>query len=410
MNIIRRVMNTYRTAQLAVISASVLALGTTNGLSTELVVGNTAPYSGPASGYAMVGKGLAAYFQMLNAKGGVGGRSIKFLTYDDSYSPPKSVEQVRRLVENDEVEVVLGLLGTPSNAAVQKYLNAKKVPQLFSVAASGRFSNPGKYPWTMGWIPTIVLEAKIFGRYILDTKPNAKIGILYQNDDFGRDALEALKSTLGSRAAEMIVSAQKYEVTDPTIESQVVSMKAAGADVFYNAATVKTAAQAIRTAHAVGWKPLHLLTSPSSSINSVLRPAGIDASKDIVSALYLKEPSDPQWANDQAMGEYRDWMKTYYADGDPDNFFNVVAYSVGQSFRAVLEACGNDVSKTNIMAKASTLNNVELPMLLPGIKLRTSKTDYFPIQQMQLGRFDGQRWVLFGDVIQDETEDVSSKD
>ncbi|WP_249137921.1 ABC transporter substrate-binding protein [Bradyrhizobium canariense] len=403
-----RPLRTHRTAIVAAVSASCLAIATPS-LSGEIVVGNTAPYSGPASGYAMVGKSLAAYFDMLNANGGVGGRTIKFLSYDDSYSPPKTVEQVRRLVESDEVELVLGLLGTPTNAAVQKYLNAKKVPQLFSVAASGKFSNPGKYPWTMGWIPTNVLEAKIFGKYILDTKPNAKIGVLYQNDDFGRDALETLKSSLGARAGEMIVSAQKYEVTDPTVDSQVVSMKSAGADVFYNAATVKFAAQAIKTAHAIGWKPLQLLTSPSSSINTVLKPAGIDASKDVVSALYLKEPSDPQWSNDPAMGEYRAWMKKYYANGDPDNFFNVVGYSVGQSFRAVLEACGNDVSRANIMAKASALN-VELPMLLPGIKLKTSKTDYFPIQQLQLARFNGERWILFGEIIQDESEDVSAKD
>jgi branched-chain amino acid transport system substrate-binding protein len=405
-----RTVSIHHIALLAVVSASYLALGASMGLSAELLVGNTSPYSGPASGYATVGKGLAAYFDMLNAKGGVGGRTIKFVTYDDSYSPPKTVEQVRRLVESDEVAVIMGLLGTPTNAAVQKYLNAKNVPQLFSVAASGRFANPGKYPWTMGWIPTIVLEAKIFGRYILETKPNAKIGVLYQNDDVGRDALEALKSALGSRAAEMIVSAQKYEVTDPTIDSQIVSMKAAGADVFYNSATVKFAAQAIKTAHATGWKPLHLLTSISANINTVLKPAGIDASKDIVSAFYVKEPSDPQWANDPAMVEYRDWMKKYYASGDPENLFNVISYSVGQSFRAVLEACGDDVSRTNIMAKAAALNNVELPMLLPGIKLKTSKTDYFPIQQLQLGKFDGERWALFGQVITDETEDVSGKE
>lgn len=397
-------------AILAAASASFLSIGTSGTLSAEIVIGNTSPYSGPASGYATIGKALSAYFDMLNAQGGVGGRKIKFISYDDSYSPPKTVEQVRRLVESDQVELVLGLLGTPPNASVQKYLNEKKIPQLFSVAASGRFNNPGKYPWTIGWLPTIVLEAKIFGKYILDTKPNAKIGILYQNDDLGRDALEALKSALGSRADQMIVSVQKYEVADPTIDSQIVSMKSAGVDVFYNAATTRFAAQAIKSAHAVGWKPLHLITSISSSINTVLKPAGVDASKDIISAFYVKEPSDPQWIKDPAMLEYRNWMKTYYSSGDPENLFNAIAYSVGQSFRAVLVACGDDFSRTNIMAKASSLNDVELPMLLPGIKLKTSKTDYFPIQQLQLGRFDGEKWALFGGVLQDETEDVSNRE
>ena len=386
------------------------AVGLKKATAAELLVGSTAPYSGPASGYSTIGKGFSAYFDMLNSKGGIQGRTIKFISYDDAYSPPKTVEQVRRLVESDDVEVLLGLFGTPTNAAVQKYINAKKIPQLFTVTASGRFNNPDKYPWTMGWLPTIVLEGKVFGRYILATKPNAKIGVLYQNDDLGRDALEALKSALGSRASEMIVSAQKYEVTDPTVDSQVLAIKAAGADVFYNAATVKSAAQAIRTAHAAGWKPLHLLSTISANINTVLKPAGIEASRDIVSAFYLKDPTDPQWSNDQGMVAYRDWMKKYYAAGDPDNPFNVIAYSIGQSFEVVLAACGNDTSKANIMAKAASLNNVSLPMLLPGITLKTSKTDYFPIQQLKLGRFDGERWSLFGEVYLDETEDVSSKD
>jgi len=376
----------------------------------DLLVGNTAPYSGPASAYSTIAKGLAAYFDMLNAKGGVQGRTVKFVTYDDGYSPPKTVEQVRRLVEGDKVDVLLGLLGTAPNAAVQKYVNAKKVPQLFSVTASGKFNNPDKYPWTMGWLPTLVLEAKIFGRHILATKPNARIGILYQNDDLGRDALEALRSALGARASDMIVSAQNYEVTDPTIDSHVFAMKAAGADVFYNAATARFAAQAIRAAHASGWQPLHLLTSISANINTVLKPAGIDASQDIISAFYLKDPTDPQWNGDPVMVQYRDWMKKYYPAGDPNDPFNVIAYSIGQSFEAVLVACGDDPSRANIMAKASSLDNVALPMFLPGIKLKTSKADYFPIQQLQLGRFDGQRWSLFGDVHLDETEDVSRRD
>ncbi|WP_084799768.1 ABC transporter substrate-binding protein [Bradyrhizobium sp. Ai1a-2] len=388
----------------------VLALGACQSEAAELVVGNTAPYSGPASAYSTIGKGLSAYFDMVNGKGGIEGRTIRFLSYDDSYSPPKTVEQVRRLVEGDEAEVLLGLLGTATNGAIQKYVNAKKIPQLFSVTASGKFNNPEKYPWTMGWLPTVVLEAKIFGRYILATKPDAKIGVLYQNDDLGRDALNALKSSLGPRASEMIVSTQKYEVTDPTIDSQIVSMKTAGANVFYNAATAKFAAQAIKAAHAGGWKPLQLLSSISANINTVLKPAGIDASRDIVSAFYLKDPTDPQWANDPAMVDYRDWMKKYYAAGDPDNPFNVIAYSIGQTFEVVLRTCGNDVSKANVMAKAASLNDVELSMFLPGIKLKTSKSDYFPIQQLQLGRFDGERWALFGNVYADETEDVSDKD
>lgn len=372
--------------------------------SAELVVGNTAPYSGPASSYSTVAKSIGAYLEMLNEKGGVNGTTFKFISYDDAYSPPKTVEQVRRLIESDNVDLILGLLGTAPNAAVQKYINAKKTPQLFSITASGKFNNPQSSPWTMGWLPTNVLESKVFGQYILQARPNAKIAVLYQNDDLGRDALEGLKAALGSRASEMIVSAQKYETSDPTVDSLVISMKSSGADVFYNAATAKFAAQAIKAANGVGWKPLQLLTAISANINIVLKPAGIDASRDIVSAFYLKDPTDPQWVNDPAMLDYRACMKKYYPNGDADNPLNVIGYSVAQSFQHVVSGAKASVSKEGIMTHAASLDSVSLPMLLPGIKLRTSKSDYFPIQQLQLGKFDGERWQLFGNVLIDETE------
>jgi ABC-type branched-subunit amino acid transport system substrate-binding protein len=385
-------------------SALVLAAGIgTASAGSDIIVGNTAPYSGPASSYSTIAKGLSAYLAMVNERGGIHGRKIKFLSYDDAYSPPKAVEQVRRLVEHDETQVVLTSFGTGPNAATQKYLNTKKVPQLFIITASGRFGHPEKFPGTMGWQPTVLLEAKIFGQYILHTRPNAKIGILAQNDDLGRDAIAGLKAALGPRAADMIVSVQTYDTHDPVVDSQIATLKAAGADTFYNAATAKYAAQAIKKAHELDWHPLHLLSSISANISTVLKPAGVEASKGIVSAFYFKDPSDPQWASDKDMIIYQEWMKKYYPEGDIANPFNVIAYSIGQTFEKVIDAAGDDVSGASIMKSAANMN-FDLPMLLPGIRIKTSPTDYFPIQQMKLGRFDGERWQLFGGVYEDEAD------
>ncbi|WP_426440612.1 ABC transporter substrate-binding protein [Bradyrhizobium genosp. P] len=385
------------------VAAAPGALQATAAEKPDLVVGNTGPYSGPASSYSTMAKGLSAYFDMLNEQGGIRGRSVKFISYDDAYSPPKTVEQVRRLVEDDNVSVLLGMFGTGPNAAVQKYLNAKKIPQLFLITASGRFGHPENFAGTMGWQPTLLLEAKIFGQYILRTKPNAKIGIISQNDDLGRDAVAGLKAALGPRATEMIVSSQVYNSTDPVIDAQIAAIKAAGADTIYDAATAKYAAQAIKKAHEIDWHPLHLLSSISANISTVLKPAGVKASRDIISAFFLKDSSDPQWSQDLSMQAYKAWMGKYYSAGDIENPFNVIAYSMGQTFQKVAESCGDDVSGANIMAKAASMN-FDLPMLLPGIVIKTSSSDYFPLQQMRLGRFDGERWQLFGDVFEDEAD------
>jgi branched-chain amino acid transport system substrate-binding protein len=365
---------------------------------TEIKIGNTNPYSGPASAYGTIGKAIGAYFKKVNDEGGINGRKINFVTHDDGYSPPKTVEMVRRLVEQDQVAFVFQTLGTPTNSAIHKYLNQEKVPHLFVATGATKWGDPKNFPWTMGFQPTYQTEGKIYAQYVLKNVPDAKIGILYQNDDYGKDYLKGLKDGLGEAAKRLIVLEQSYEVTDPTIDSQIANLKNSGANVFYNVTIPKFAVQAIKKAHDIGWKPLHLLNNVSSSVDVVLKPAGLDASKGLITALYTKDPTDPQWKNDAGMTEWLAWMQKYYPDGNTKDGFNVYAYTVAQLMVHVLKQCGNDLSRPNIMKQAANVKDLGLPLLLPGIKVNTGPTDFYPVEQEQLARYDGERWALFGEI------------
>jgi len=365
---------------------------------TEIKVGNTNPYSGPASAYGTIGKALGAYFKKVNDEGGVNGRKINYITYDDSYSPPKAVEMIRKLVEQDEVAVLFQTLGTPTNTAIHKYVNAQKVPHLFVATGATKWNDPKNFPWTMGFQPNYQTEGRIYAAYILKNFPDAKIGVLYQNDDYGKDYRKGLHDGLGEAAKKMIVLEQTYEVTDPTIDSQIVNLKNSGANVFFNVTIPKFAVQAIKKAHDTGWKPAHFLNNVSSSLATVLKPAGLEASRGLITALYLKEITDPQWKNDKGYQDWVAWMKKYYPEGALDDQFNAYGYTVAQAMTQVLKQCGNDLSRENILKQAQNLKNVEFPLLLPGIKINTSPTDHAPIEQEQLAKFDGERWVLFGEI------------
>ncbi|BBK31085.1 amino acid/amide ABC transporter substrate-binding protein (HAAT family) [Stella humosa] len=365
---------------------------------TEIKIGNTNPYSGPASAYGAIGKAIGAYFAKVNDEGGINGRKISYVTLDDGYSPPKTVEQTRRLVEQDNVLLMFQQLGTPSNTAVHKYLNGKKVPQLFVATGATKWGDPKGFPWTMGWQPNYQTEAKIYARYILENKPAGKIAVLYQNDDYGKDYLKGFKDGLGAKAS-MIVAEASYEVTDPTVDSQMVTLKASGADIFFNITTPKFAAQAIRKAFDIEWKALHFLNNVSNSVGSVLTPAGLDKSVDIVSSYYLKDPTDPQWADDAGYKEWLAWMKKYNPDGNLADTFNVYGYSVAQTLVQVLKQCGDDLTRENVMKQAASLKNLGQPMLLPGITINTGPDDFYPIEQMQLMRFNGKTWDPFGKPI-----------
>jgi branched-chain amino acid transport system substrate-binding protein len=367
---------------------------------TEIKIGNIMPYSGPVSAYALNGRAEAAYFRRLNDEGGINGRKINFISYDDGYSPPKTVEQARKLVESDEVLLIFQSLGAQTNSAIQKYMNQKKVPQLFVATGATKFGDPANFPWTMGWQPTFQAEGRIYARYILKNLPQAKIGILYQNDDSGRDYLKGLRDGLGEEAAKrMIVAELSYDPTDPTVDSQIVSLKTLGADVFFNEATPKFAAQAIRKAAEIGWKPVQLLASISNSVGSVYRPAGFENSKGVLSAAFLKDPTDPAWKDDPAIKDWLAFMDKYFPDGDKSSSFSVYGYLTAQTLAQVLRQCGDDLTRENVMKQAANLKNLELPLLLPGIKINTSPTDYFPVEQMQMSRFNGQYGELFGPVI-----------
>ena len=369
---------------------------------TEIKLGHINPYSGPASAYGLIGKTLEAYFKKVNAEGGVNGRKLTFVTYDDGYSPPKTVEQARKLVESDEVLLVFQSLGTPGNTAIQKYMNGKKVPQLFVATGATQFGNPKEFPWTMGWQPNYQSEGRIYAKYILDKHPNGKIGILYQNDDYGKDYLKGMKEGLGAKAATMIVSELPYEVADPTVDSQIVTLKSKGADIFFNVATPKFAAQAIRKAAEIGWQPVHLLNNVSNSVGSVLKPAGLEASKGILSTGYIKDSTDPTWKDDAGMKEWIAFMDKYFPEGDKTSSFTVYGYAVGQSLVQVLKQAGNELTRENVMKQAANLKNVEINVLLPGIKLNSGPNDFFPIEQMQMQRFTGDRWELFGPIMSGE--------
>ncbi|HWV97192.1 MAG TPA: ABC transporter substrate-binding protein [Xanthobacteraceae bacterium] len=369
---------------------------------TEIKIGQTVPFSGPASAYATIGKTQAAYFKMINDQGGVNGRKLNLIQYDDAYSPPKAVEQVRKLVEGDEVLLTFQIVGTPPNAAVQKYLNQKKVPQLFAATGATRFSDPKNFPWTMGFNPNYQSEGRIYGKYILANYPNAKIGILFQNDDLGRDYVTGLKEALGDKAKTMIVAEASYELTDPTIDSQIVKLKAAGADLLYDASTPKFAAQAIKKVADLGWKPVHILDINATSVGAVMKPAGLENSKGVISTNYGKDPLDPAWKDDAGMKKYFEFMAKYYPEGDKDSSFNTYGYSTAQLLVHVLKECGDNLTRENVMKQATSLKNVQLDLSLPGIVGSTSPTDYRVNKQLQMMKFDGERWELFGPIIVDD--------
>ncbi len=367
---------------------------------TEIKIGNIAPYSGPASAYGIIGKTLAGYFTMLNEQGGIDGRKINFISYDDSYSPPKAVEQARKLVESDEVLLILNSLGTPSNSAIHKYMNTKKVPQLFIASGATKWGDPKNYPWSMGWQPSYQGEAIVYAKYILQNYPNEKIAILYQNDDFGKDYLIGLKNGLGSKSS-MIVAEAPYEVSEPTVDSEVVKLKSSGAGIFINIATPKYAAQAIRKVAELGWKPLQILSNVAASVGAVLKPAGLDNAKGIITAAYIKDPTDPALANDPGIKEWRAFADKYSPTLDAQN--SEYGLAVGQTMTQVLKQCGDNLTRENIMKQAANLKNLKLGVLINGITVNTSPTDYFPIDQLQLARFTGERWEGFGPIIEGKT-------
>jgi branched-chain amino acid transport system substrate-binding protein len=366
---------------------------------TEIKIGNIMPYSGPASAYGVIGKTEQAYFNKINAEGGINGRKINFISYDDSYSPPKTVEQARKLVESDEVLFIFNPLGTPPNSAIQKYMNMKKVPQLFVATGATKWNDPKEFPWTMGWQPNYQSESRIYAKYILKNKPDAKIAVLYQNDDYGKDYLKGLKDGLGAKAASMIIAEESYETTEPTVDSHIVKLKSSGADVFFDVATPKFAAQAIKKVAEVEWKALHFLNNVSASIGSVIVPAGMDNAQGIISSAYLKDTSDPQWKDDAGMKAFDEFLAKYYPDGNRIDASVMYGYTVAQGLVHVLKACGDDLTRENIMKQAASINGLELGGLLPGIKVQTSATDFAPLSQLQLEKFEGKKWELFGDII-----------
>jgi ABC-type branched-subunit amino acid transport system substrate-binding protein len=366
---------------------------------TEIKIGNIMPYSGPASAYGVIGRTEAAFFKKINDAGGINGRKINFISYDDAYSPPKAVEQARKLVESDEVLLVFNSLGTPSNSAIQKYMNSKKVPQLFVATGATKWNDPKNFPWTMGWQPSYQSETQIYAKYLLKEKPDAKIAVLYQNDDYGKDYLKGLKDGLGAKGASMIVAEESYETTEPTIDNHIVKLKSSGADVFMDITTPKFAAQAIKKVAEIEWKPLHFLNNVSASVGSVIRPAGYPNAQDIVSANYLKDASDPQWNDDPGMKAFYAFMAKDFPEGDRLDGGTVVGYSVATTLVQVLKQCGDDLTRDNVMKQAANLKNFRVETLLPGIKIDTSPTDFAPISSLQLMRFKGERWELFGDVI-----------
>jgi branched-chain amino acid transport system substrate-binding protein len=363
----------------------------------EIKVGHLNPYSGPASAYSAIGKSIGAYFDKINAEGGINGRMVKFISLDDGYNPAKTVEQTRKLVEEDEVLLVFQPLGTPSNSAIHKYLNTKKVPQLFVATGATKWGDPKNFPYTMGWQPSYQSEGKIYAQHLLDTKPNGKVAILYQNDDYGKDYLKGFEDGLGEKAKTMIVSKLTYEVTDPTVDSQMVSLKASGADTFFNITTPKFAAQAIKKAAEIGWKPLHYLNNVSSSVGSVLTPAGLDASNGVLTLGYTKDPTDPQFQKGKEWDDWVAYMKKYHPTGALNDNFNVYGYSVAQTLVQVLKQSGDNLTRDNVMKQAANLD-MSLPMLLPGVNVKTSADDFYPIERGQLMKFNGKSWELFGKV------------
>ena len=383
-------------ATAALISTATAQMSGPGYTETEIKIGNVMPYSGPASAYGSIGKTEAAYFRMINDKGGINGRKINFITYDDAYSPPKAVEQVRKLVESDEVLLVFNPLGTPSNTAVQKYLNEKKVPQLFVATGATKWDDPKSFPWTMGWQPSYQAEGRIYAQYILKNMPDAKIAILSQNDDFGKDYVKGFIDGLGGKLKPIIHLT--YEVSDPTIDSQMLRLKESGATVFYNVTTPKFASMAIKKARESNWTATQFLANVSGSIGSVIKPAGFDNAQGIISTIYIKDASDPAWKDDAGYKHWLAFIDKYIPDADKTSTNFVYGYSVAQTMAKVLEMCGNDLSRENVMKQAASIKGLELDMLLPGIKIDTSATDFAPIQQEQMQRFKGETWERFGPI------------
>ena len=402
------------TRQLAAFSTAIILLGASGSIAlaqkkydsgasdTEIKIGNIMPYSGPLSAYGVIGRTEAAYFGKINAEGGINGRKITFISYDDTFSPPKTVEQARKLVESDEVLLIFQSLGTPTNTAIQRYMNAKKVPQPFVATGATKWNDAQNFPWTMGWQPNYQDEARIYAKYILKERPDARIAVLYQNDDFGKDYLKGLKDILGNKAASMIVAEDAYDVAEPTIDSHIIKMKSLNADVFVDVTSPKFAAQAIKKTAEIGWKPLHILTNVSISVGAVIKPAGIDASQGIISSAYLKDPTDPQWKNDPGMKAWNDFLDKYYPEANRADIGVIYGYTVAQTLVHVLQACGDNLTRENVMKQAATLKDLELGNLLPGIKLNTSPSDFAPISQVQMMRFKGETWERFGDIIDSE--------
>ena len=369
----------------------------------EIKIGNTSPYSGPASSYGTIGKANAAYFKMVNAKGGINGRMVNFISLDDGYSPPKTKEQFRKLVESEKVLATFQSLGTPTNSAVHTYMNRKKVPQLFVATGATKWGDPKNFPWTIGWQPNYQTEGRIYAVWLLKNKPDATVAILYQNDDYGKDYVHGFKDGLGDKAATMIIAEESYEVTDPTVDSQIVNLKASGANTFFNVTIPKFAAQAIRKAYDIGWKPTHLLNSVSNSIASTIKPAGIEKAQGIISTIYLKDPTDPAWKDDAEYKEWLAWMDEFYPEGDKDNPFNVYGYATAQTMEQVLKQCGDDLSRENVMKQAANLRQFKAKMMLPGITISTSPTDFYPIEAMQMMQLKGEGWERFGEIVHAES-------
>ena len=395
-------MSTRRTTMLATTAVALAASVSLAAAQETIKIGQTMPYSGPASAYGQIGGAEEACFEMINDEGGINGRQIEFITLDDAYSPPKTVEQTRKLVESDDVLFTFQNLGTPTNSAVHKYYNQKEVPQLFVATGATKWGDPENYPWTMGWQPNYQTEAKIYAQYIKDNLPDAKIAVLYQNDDYGKDYLGGFKDGLGDMSGQ-IVAELPYEVADPTVDSQIISAKASGADVFFNITTPKFAAQAIKKAHEIGWKPTHFLNNVSISVGAVLEPAGLEASTGLISAQYQMDPTDDQWHDQEEYKEWSEFMDKYHPQGDKTSTFTSYGYAACKTLQKVLEQAGDDLSRENIMKEAANLQDVRVPMLLPGINVNTSPTDFYPIEAMQLSKFNGKNWELFGEIISAES-------
>ncbi|MGA7806648.1 ABC transporter substrate-binding protein [Bradyrhizobium sp.] len=401
-------MNCSRRLGLAAVATAVIAFNSgaalaqkkydTGATDTEIVIGNIMPYSGPASAYGVIGKTEQAYFNKINIEGGINGRKIKFISYDDGYSPPKAVEQARKLVESDEVLLIFNSLGTPSNSAIEKYMNAKKVPQLFVATGASKWNDPKDFPWTMGWQPSYQNEAHIYAKYLIKEKPDAKIGVLYQNDDFGKDYLRGLKDALGAKSS-MITAEEGYETSEPTIDDHIVKLKASGADVFISITTPKFAAQAIKKLAEMDWHPLHIVSNVSASVGGVIKPAGFENAQGILSAAYAKDGADPQWDNDPGMKKFFAFLDKYDPDANRLDGSVVYGYGAAQTMVKVLQMCGDDLTRENVMKQAASLKDFEPDTLLPGIKINTSPSDFAPIKQLQMMRFKGEKWDLFGAIM-----------